>query len=251
MHTKRRTGRPAAANRTLSALLAPALLLATAGLAWVTLSQADFGFPWLYDVLEIDENVREYAPLNRYREGFENTTRGERLALFSGIVEAINADGRGLEKLRYRPGAGAPPVPMLREPEIVHLRDVARLVDGFLLAAAVAGVAAFVIVLVLARRRDRLAAGALAWSAGASLLAPTLLALAAFDATEGGWFSRLHELAFPPDHQWFFYYQESLMTTLMKAPEPFGPMATMLGSLTAAFFALALWATDRLLEYRH
>ena len=34
-------------------------------------------------------------------------------------------------------------------------------------------------------------------------------------------FTALHEFVFPEDHQWFFYYQDSLMTTLMKAPDIF------------------------------
>ena len=34
-------------------------------------------------------------------------------------------------------------------------------------------------------------------------------------------FYYLHTLVFPENHQWFFYYQESLMSSLMKAPDLF------------------------------
>ena len=34
-------------------------------------------------------------------------------------------------------------------------------------------------------------------------------------------FNQLHIWAFPEDNQWFFYYEESLMSTMMKAPHLF------------------------------
>jgi hypothetical protein len=41
-----------------------------------------------------------------------------------------------------------------------------------------------------------------------------------------------HEVVFPDKHQWFFYYEESLMSTMMKAPALFGPIALQLLILT-------------------
>jgi hypothetical protein len=46
----------------------------------------------------------------------------------------------------------------------------------------------------------------------------------------------LHTVVFPSDHQWFFYYEESLMSTLMKAPYLFAPISIML-----LLFALIMW----------
>ena len=46
----------------------------------------------------------------------------------------------------------------------------------------------------------------------------------------------MHEMIFPPDHPWFFYWDESLMSTLMKAPDLFGGIALMI-----AFMAVPLW----------
>ncbi|MCB1808001.1 MAG: DUF1461 domain-containing protein, partial [Candidatus Competibacteraceae bacterium] len=37
-------------------------------------------------------------------------------------------------------------------------------------------------------------------------------------------FYQLHIWIFPPGHPWFFYYQDSLMTTLLKAPDIFAPI---------------------------
>jgi hypothetical protein len=39
-----------------------------------------------------------------------------------------------------------------------------------------------------------------------------------------GWvevFYAAHRWIFPDDHQWFFFYQESLMSTMMQAPDLF------------------------------
>ena len=46
-------------------------------------------------------------------------------------------------------------------------------------------------------------------------------------------FYQFHIWLFPADHQWFFYWQESLMSTLMKAPALFGgiALAIALGAL--------------------
>ena len=38
-------------------------------------------------------------------------------------------------------------------------------------------------------------------------------------------FNQLHVWAFPDDHQWFFYYEDSLMSTMMKAPVIFAYIA--------------------------
>jgi uncharacterized membrane protein len=62
-------------------------------------------------------------------------------------------------------------------------------------------------------------------------------------------FYAFHEAIFPPDHQWFFYYQDSLMSTMMKAPFLFGYIAAALVALALvylwALFLLAVWATGR------
>ncbi len=41
-------------------------------------------------------------------------------------------------------------------------------------------------------------------------------------------FYYLHTVIFPADHQWFFYYQDSLMATIMKAPDIFSAIAAQL-----------------------
>ena len=41
-------------------------------------------------------------------------------------------------------------------------------------------------------------------------------------------FYAFHIWVFPVEHQWFFYWEQSLMSTLMKAPDLFGGIAVAL-----------------------
>lgn len=225
-------------------------LLGAAYLAWLALSSVDFLYPWLYEALEIDRHIEAFAPQNRYREGFAATSDAQRIQLFGRIVDSVNDQGRGLESLSYRPGADAAPVPLLRQPEIEHLRLVAELVTALRWAGAAAlGLfIALTVAMVAAGLRPArmLPAGGIALGA----LVAGALAFASFDVSDAGWFERLHDWVFPPNHQWFFYYQDSLMTTLMKAPDLFGPMAAALGLTTLSIYALLLGGLQWVLHRR-
>ena len=62
-------------------------------------------------------------------------------------------------------------------------------------------------------------------------------------------FSALHEFVFPADHQWFFYYQDSLMTTLMKAPDIFfaiGAAWAVLATIIYLVFTFTFRFIDRI-----
>jgi hypothetical protein len=227
----------------LSALAPLAALPAAAALAWNMLSAADFGYPLLYDALDIDRHIQRFAPENRYRHGFGATSEAEHQALFAAIVSAINRGGDGLRALSYRPAPGAAPVALLREPEIVHLEHVAGLVGQLRLAGLIGAGWLLGTVLLLRRHRRPLDRRALLAGGAGVVVAAGLFTWAGFDP--GGGFDRLHEWVFPPGHQWFFYYQESLMTTLMKAPHLFGPMGAALVLLTLALLAAMLWLAWR------
>ena len=229
-------------------LIVPATLMVSLALAWQTLSVVDFFYPKLYDALDIGAHIERYAPQNRYREGFASTSRAERIRLFHGILRGVNHGGRGLAALHYRASDGVTRS-LLRRPEIVHLNDVARLISWLRTVAWLAfGVLVVSTGVLLARRRQP-SRNAVIAGAGGCLTLLALLTLAAFDDRRGGWFDRLHRAVFPAGHQWFFYYQESLMTTLMKAPDLFGPMAAMLGAVTLAYLALILTAIEGVTRY--
>ena len=64
-------------------------------------------------------------------------------------------------------------------------------------------------------------------------------------------FYALHEWVFPANHQWFFYYEDSLMSTLMKAPDLFGAIALLLSGLAAVIFVALNFLVSRLIPNRN
>lgn len=206
-------------------------------LSWLALAAVDFGYPLWHDLIGIDHTIARFGPENRYRSGFESTTRAERVRLFAAINAAIHDAGAGLAELRYHDPSGRPLGRLLRTPEIVHLQDVARLValgrwlgwlalGGWLLASGW-----------LLRRRCLPRPRALALRLAAVLGTGVVLVLVIGPTRV---FYQFHIWLFPPDHPWFFYYQDSLMTTMMQAPDLFGWIALALLLLSLLLLA-GLW----------
>jgi len=225
-------------------LLLPAAALAALWLAWRGLAALDFLYPVFYEALDIRAHIEEFGPQNRHKAGFETTLREEHVRLFKAIVAAIHDAGRGLETLDYRDALGRPIDRFLREPEVAHLQDVARLVGRVApigwLAVAWTGVH-----LLLIRF--------LAWHVpplrrllAASLVATGATVLLVLAIGPKRIFYRLHDLVFPPENPWFFYYQDSLMTTMMKAPDLFGAIAVALLLLGLLLYTGVLLLARRL-----
>lgn len=224
-------------------LLLPAAALAALWLAWRSLAAVDFLYPVFYDRIGVHEHIEEFAPQNRYKRGFEATTPAERQRLFAAIVDSIHRSGEGLAELAYRDPAGRPVDRLLRPPEVGHLRDVARLLDRLLPAGALA-MAWVVVHLVLMRR--------LGWTMpplrrllGLSLAAVAAGVVLVLLAGPRRVFAWAHDLVFPPDHPWFFYYQDSLMSTFMMAPYLFGAIAVVMLPLAVLYYAALLWLAGR------
>lgn len=216
--------------------------------SWRLLAAFDFAYPVFYDLLAIGQTIERYGPENPVRPGFQWTTRAERERLFGEIVEAVRHGGRGLEGLRYHAPDGRVLGQLLTAAEIQHLNDVARLITWFerlgwlALAALVAATA------VLAVRRappPPLRSMGLAGAGIAIGAIAIVFVLGPVDVFY--WF---HERIFPAGHQWFFWYEESLMSMMMKAPDLFGAIAT-LWLLTAALMMVpALWGIRHVLAAR-
>jgi len=225
-------------------LLLPAAALGSLFLAWRLLAVFDFFYPAIYDAIGIDTHIAKYAPLNRYRRGFELTTRGEHLRLFADISTAVRDDGNGLGSIVYRDTNGKTLGLLLRPPEITHLTDVARLVTALERSGWIALIV--VVTLLLVVRRWRIGLPTPLKLSTLSAAGVVLLSLGILIAGPVDVFYGVHRWVFPAGHQWFFFYEESLMSTLMKAPDLFGYIAVILLALSLIIFWLILWMASRL-----
>ena len=227
-----RKARPA-----LLLLLIATALLASLFLSWRALAAADFLFPLWYDVADIGAHIEEFGPQNRYRDKFEETSQSARLEAFAAIGRAVRDDGRGLDSLTYVDASGRSRT-LLRPPEIVHLQDVARLI-GILEPAGLAACVLFIALLYWLRRQPLELPGLGRLVGGTVLFVMALVGLV-WAIGPRDVFYVFHEWVFPAGHQWFFYYQESLMSTLMKAPDLFGYIAAALVALAIVVLTLLL-----------
>lgn len=206
-------------------------------LVWWLFARLDYGYPAWYSILAIDEHIATYAPHNLARPGFADLDADAHAEAFRAIRKAVHDHGNGLEQIAY-PGPRGQPLPLLIETEVAHLQDVAVLLSR-------AGIATLVLALLwlpaawCVRR-----VGPPSWRgrglAAALLAVPLLMWL--LIAGPKAVFYQLHIWLFPPENPWFFYWEESLMSTLMKAPYLFGGIAVVLAlgaSLLTPVFYLA------------
>jgi len=226
-------------------LLTVTCLITAFWISWHALAQINFSYSLGYQLLGIHEHIQRYGPDNRYRQGFELTTRAQHDVLFGQIVEAIQQGGDGLAEIQYQ----YPPLnsaTLLREPEVVHLQDVANLITLFN-QTALASIILLVSLLAFYRWQQQPPPTPQQIALGTIIVILLLgLVLLATGPTQA--FYWLHTKVFPDDHQWFFYYQESLMTTLMKAPDLFGFIAALWGLLALSLFALMQWLLQLVLK---
>ena len=220
-------------------------LIVAGMLSWHLLSQFDFAYPTAYDAISIDHHIERFGPKNRFRPHFETTDKDQHLTLFGEIAHAIQHSGEGLADITYITAQGQQ-IPLLRNAEVIHLQDVANLVDLFY----VLGYICIALLLITAMT---------AWHYKLSFPPVKMIAIGIgiFIAIIGmiimivgpkDLFYWLHVQVFPPDHEWFFYYQESLMTTLMKAPDLFGFIGALWGALLVPLWILEIIVLKLLLK---
>lgn len=197
-------------------------VLVAMALGWLLMAQMNFSYPVWHDYAGIEQAIERYAPDNHFREDFHLTSREQRFALFAEINRAIHRGGQGLETLSYEV-PGRPPQLLLTEPEVVHLQDVAHLVDvGLKLAwlGLIIWLMVWAGIIWRGIKPPSLQLQFVALLAVVSVVTLVVLMLGPVRVFYG-----LHEVLFPPDNPWFFYYQESLMSTMMYAPYLFGWIA--------------------------
>ena len=212
--------------------------------AWQISSASNFLYSTWYEVLALDETIERYAPENKYRKGFENTDKQQHVRLFSGIVKAIQNNGEGLEQLEYLDKVSNQKHLLLTLDEVVHLRDVSKLVTSFSYIGFISLVIAILIFLLMrlrginvSRLRNQLLGG---------LAVVITITISIFIIGPTKIFYWAHEVIFPNDHPWFFYYEDSLMSTMMKAPALFGPIACMLVVATVLIWILFLYGVQKI-----
>ena len=231
-------------HRTLTILccFAAALLI-----AWKLLHLANYNFTFWYSQLDIEQHISKFAPQNRQgKAGFETTNYEDRVELFRSIGQAINNSGEGLRTLTYKPNPESAPIILLTDAEATHLEDVANLID--LLGPIGWAATGLLILLVLVALIAKIPLPGLKASLITLLVITVLLALIIIVVGPNEVFKAMHEFVFPPENQWFFYYQDSLMTTLMKAPDIFfaiGAAWALLAVIIYLLITLTLRVIDR------
>lgn len=222
-------------------------LLAVSLLSWHLLAQVNFLYPVGYDWLAIDEHIQYYGPKNRFKDDFAQTTQAEHQQLFSEISHAVQNHGQGLAAIHYRLPDGRL-TPFMHDAEVIHLQDVANVIDAFYLVgmtAATIWVFLFAFAYYYQYHFPSVKKILLGFSG-----ALTVLAVCFFIIGPEKVFYWLHELVFPDEHQWFFFYQDSLMTTLMKAPDLFAFIGLLLVCCFAVLWAGSVWGMNKLLKHQ-
>ena len=212
-------------------------------ISWMTLANVNFGYGIWHDYAGIGENIEQYAPQNKFRHHFETTDADTHKRLFSEIVTAIHHQGQGLRALSYRHPTKPIALPLLHTAEIVHLTDVANLIEflkkiGWGILLVWAALTAF---LMMGRQPFPTPQKSLL-NVGLGVL---ILAVPITIVGIKKVFYQLHIWIFPEDHQWFFYYQDSLMSTMMKAPDLFAYIGLSLGGVALLIFVILLKLFNR------
>lgn len=221
-------------------------LIALSLLSWHLAAHFHFAYPLGYQLLGLDKHIAEYAPLNRNKEDFEYTTSADHWRLFGEITDAVQDSGRGLQNISYTLANGRTSG-LMHEAEIIHLQDVANLIDSFYKVGLVFIVIWLLLIPLVVWKKWYLPSSKkvlTGFVAGLGLM--TLVIILSGPTAVFYW---LHEQIFPPGHEWFFFYQDSLMTTLMKAPDIFAFISAFLLMILILFWCLAYVGLKRLLNY--
>lgn len=213
----------------------PMLLLLSFFMAWKLLSTQQFLYAFWYDNTKLENFIDFYAPQNRFKPDFALTNREERIRIFSEILNSINNNGEGLNKISYHNPNNDLLGHVLRAAEIEHLSLVAKLLNFFFKISLWSAFLFFLCFSFLVIKKEKISYFKKIISSYLYILFSIGLIVLMIGPNQV--FIFLHEQFFPVGHQWFFFYQESLMTTLMMAPDLFAYFAlAWLGLALCIFF---------------
>ncbi|TRX54450.1 DUF1461 domain-containing protein [Thalassomonas sp. M1454] len=226
-------------QKTLPALIwlcfCTSLFIFSSGISWKLNSAIDFTYPNWYQALDIKNHIQTYAPQNQYnKQDFVHTSSEQHYSLFSEVVVAINNHGEGLDKISYTIDERTKR--LFTKSEVIHLEDVSILIDRLTWLWLVNLIPLSILLFAYIKNKvampdKKLKLQALITSALVIVLSFAFLGFKQI-------FYYFHTLVFPDNHQWFFYYQESLMSTFMKAPDLFAVMGLNLFLIAIIIFYL-------------
>lgn len=209
-------------------------------MAWMANAYFGYGFSWLYHHYEIEQHVAKFAPHNRYRSGYQFTSSEQQKQNFQQIVDSVHNNGEGLAEIKYQ-SVGKQYL-LLHKAEVIHLQDVANLINKIHYLAGFAFVVWFLLLVLryfAYKNYPYIKASKKGLTAVLFVVIATLVMVFSIYGAKVI-FYQMHIWIFPKNHQWFFYYQESLMSTLMKAPDLFAGIAIQILALAVIFFATAI-----------
>lgn len=218
--------RQTAIKKINTALFSLCLLVCSLFISWVLWAQVNFAYPALHWSMNIEQHINHCGPQNRYRDDFEQTDKPEQVRLFAEIVDAIHNDGEGLERITYQDPNGQIIATLLHKAEVIHLQDVAHLINTFYSVSFVVILLTLLLIGVFKYQNTTLPS--LKQQALGILSASVISFIVILMIGPVTVFYAMHEWVFPDNHQWFFFYQESLMTILMKAPDLFGAISVLI-----------------------
>ncbi len=218
-------------------------------IAWKLITAVNYGYSLWYDILNINEHIAEYGPQNRRgKKGLEQLDKAAHVYLFEQINSAVNNEGAGLKDITFN-SMYKSKAPLLEQNEVVHLKDVSALISK---ANKMGWVACVMLLLCIAFVRwKNLAMPSLSlFLKQLGLLLVSFLVAVVVIRPEPI-YDFLHEVAFPQRHQkWFFYYQDSLMTTLMDAPDLFYAISAMWLVLASITYVLIAQLLSKFLKFK-
>jgi len=234
----------------ISSLYSFSGLVAAFFIAWIMMFKVDFLYPSFYELLSIDETILEFGPQNYYKKSFELTSKEQHISIFSDIVKAIHNDGADLTKINYtytNKLNQKVTSTFLHNAEVIHLQDVAHLLN--LLLKMALGFLFIWCVLSFSFIYQKKPLPSFKSQLKCMLLFISTAVLVVLILGPQKVFYWLHTVVFPTDNKWFFYYQDSLMTTMMKAPILFSPISVVLVVLAVCFFIVLNLAIGKVSGY--
>jgi len=236
---------------TFNTITSLSLLVASLFATWTILSKSNFLYAQIYQLNDLATHIEKYAPQNRNKDNFELTNQVEHVRLFSEISRSVNSGGNGLEDIAYYANNQKIDT-LLTEAEISHLQDVSNLLmplKKFGLWVSLAAISAIAICFWYKEVRQKYMyrpMSVLSSLVGVIGLFSLITVMVVITGPQKVFYI-IHEILFEDKAQWFFYFQDSLMTTLM--PEiVFANIAVLIATSSAIIWLLSLILVKKLLE---